>query len=89
MFTSSNMLCKFLLLVLRPSPTENVVFVLSIALCVEAERDSSDNSCGNKLLMPKGIQSSCNCLYGCGSFGGSLDKSLEKEYPNILGLFFV
>jgi hypothetical protein len=63
--------------------------VLSIALCVEAERESSDNSCGNKLLIPKGIQSSCNCLYGCGSFGGSLDKSLEKEYPNILGLFFV
>jgi hypothetical protein len=83
------MACNFLLPVLNPSPTEKVVLVLNMALCVEAERESSDSSCGNKLLMPKGIQSSCKGLYGCGSFGGSFDTSLEKEYPNILGLFFV
>jgi hypothetical protein len=77
------------LLVLIPSPILKVVFVPRIALCVDADLESSDNSCGNKLFLPKGIQSCLNVSDKLGSFGASLATSFENDYPNILGLFFV
>jgi hypothetical protein len=77
--TSSKYSAKLSSLVLNPSPILKVVFVLKIALCVEALLESSDNSCGNRLLLPKGIHSSLIVVNEFGSFGGSAETSFEKE----------